>query len=64
MFNASTLGEIEAAFDAIAKKRPDALLVGTDPFFLNQRTEIIELAKRLSPYQPFIHFATMLRRGV
>jgi len=62
MFNASTLAEIEAAFDAIAKKRPDALLVGTDPFFLNQRAEIIARAKGLSPVPtiyPFRDYAAV-----
>ena len=34
MFNASTLDEIGVAFDAIAERQPDALLIGTDPFFL------------------------------
>jgi len=47
MFNASTLDEIGVAFDAIAERRPDALLIGTDPFFLNQRAEIIAGTARL-----------------
>jgi putative ABC transport system substrate-binding protein len=47
MFNASTPKEIEAAFDGIAERRPDALLVGTDPFYLNQRAQIVALAGRL-----------------
>jgi putative tryptophan/tyrosine transport system substrate-binding protein len=41
MFNASTPAEIEAAFDRIAELRPDALLVGTDPFFVAQQREAI-----------------------
>ena len=44
MFNASTLGEIETAFDGIGGRRPDALLVGGDPFFLAQRAAIVERA--------------------
>jgi hypothetical protein len=35
--NASTPSEIDTAFDKIAEQRPDGLLVGTDPFFLNPR---------------------------
>jgi putative ABC transport system substrate-binding protein len=63
MFNASTLAEIEAAFDAIVKKRPDALLVGTDPFFLNQRAEIIARAKRLSPLPTIYPFRDYAAAG-
>src|SRR5262245_64441661 len=47
MFNASTPKEIEAAFGAITARKPDALLVGTDPFFLNQRDGIVARAARL-----------------
>ena len=36
MFNASTPDEIEFAFASIASRRPDALLVGTDAFLLNE----------------------------
>ena len=32
MFNAKTPGELNSAFVAIAQQRPDALLVGSDPF--------------------------------
>ena len=48
MFNASTAAEIEAAFDAIATRQPHALLIGTDPFFLNQRAQIVPRASRLA----------------
>lgn len=48
MFNASTPNEIEAAFNGIAEQRPDALLIGGDPFFLGQSTEIVARAGRLS----------------
>ena len=40
-FGASTSAEIEAAFDRIAELRPDALLIGTDPFFVAQQREAI-----------------------
>ncbi len=48
MFNASTTAELEAAFDGIASRLPDALLIGTDPFFLNQRAQIVARASRLA----------------
>ena len=47
MFNASTPAEIETAFDGIAERRPDALLVGTDPFFITQAARIVAQAGRL-----------------
>ena len=60
MFNASTPAEIETAFDGIAERRPDALLVGTDPFFVSQQAaKIVTRAGRL-PFPtiyPFREFA-------
>ena len=56
---ASTPAEIGPAFDAIAERRPDGLLVATDPFFLNQRAQIISRAARLQvpTIYPFRDFA-------
>ena len=47
MFNASTPSDIDAAFTAIAARKLDALLVGTDPFFLNRRAQIVARAATL-----------------
>ena len=47
MFNASTPVEIEVAFDGITERRPDVLLVGTDPFFVSQAKMIVARAGRL-----------------
>jgi putative tryptophan/tyrosine transport system substrate-binding protein len=47
LFNASTPSELDAAFAAIARERPAALLVGADPFLVNRRTELVALATRL-----------------
>jgi putative tryptophan/tyrosine transport system substrate-binding protein len=47
MFNGSTPNELNAAFVAIDRERPDALLVGSDPFFVNRCEEIVALAARL-----------------
>jgi putative tryptophan/tyrosine transport system substrate-binding protein len=59
MFNASTLNELNTAFGAIAEQRPDALLVGTDPFFLLRREELTVLAARIGvpAIYPFREFA-------
>ena len=47
MFNASTPSEINDAFAAMAEQRPDALLVGTDPFFVDRRAELVARAAQL-----------------
>ncbi len=46
-FNASTPNELNAAFVAIDGQRPDALLVGSEAFFVNRREELVALAARL-----------------
>jgi putative ABC transport system substrate-binding protein len=59
MFNASNPSEISAAFAAIAEQRPDALVVGSDPFLLNRREQVVALAARLGvpAVYPFREFA-------
>ena len=47
IFNATTPGEIDAAFAALAQQRPDALLVGSDPFLLVRREQLVVSAARL-----------------
>jgi hypothetical protein len=44
VLNASTPGEIDTAFVALAERRPGALLVGGDPFFMLRRQDIITRA--------------------
>jgi putative ABC transport system substrate-binding protein len=44
--NASTSREIDAAFAEPARDRPDALLVGTDGFFVNRRVQLANLMAR------------------
>jgi putative tryptophan/tyrosine transport system substrate-binding protein len=41
---AGTDGEIDAAFEALPGLKADGLLVGADPFFLNNRSKIVALA--------------------
>jgi len=43
---ASTTGEIHAAFESLARERPDALFVGSDPLFTNRRVQLATLAAR------------------
>lgn len=46
VFNASTSGEINAAFESLARERPDALFVGGDGFFNSRHVQIVNLASR------------------
>jgi putative ABC transport system substrate-binding protein len=47
-FNASTSREIDAAFATIVGKRLDALFVAADPFFVNRRVQLANLASHHS----------------
>jgi putative ABC transport system substrate-binding protein len=46
VFNASTNREIDAAFAAFARERPDALFVDPEPFFTERRVQLVNLASR------------------
>jgi putative tryptophan/tyrosine transport system substrate-binding protein len=46
LLNASTAAELDAAFAALETQRPDAVLVGGDPFFLVQSRMIVERIER------------------
>ena len=43
ILNATTIGEIDAAFTALARERPDALFVGPDGFFTSRRGQFATL---------------------
>jgi putative ABC transport system substrate-binding protein len=44
VLNASTSREINAAFATFVRERPEALLVGLDPFLTSRRVQIVQLA--------------------
>jgi len=46
ILNASSSNEIHAAFATIARERPDALFLGSDPFFTSRRVQLATLAVR------------------
>jgi putative tryptophan/tyrosine transport system substrate-binding protein len=46
MFGASTSREIDDAFTALARERPDALIVSPDPFLSNRRVQLVFLTAR------------------
>jgi len=46
VFNASTSGEIDAAFASFARERPDAVFVHLDVFLNSRRAQLVNLASR------------------
>src|SRR5262249_55310457 len=46
IFNAATIGEIDAAFATLASERPDALYVAPDTFFASRRGQFATLTAR------------------
>jgi ABC-type uncharacterized transport system substrate-binding protein len=46
VFNAGTIGEIDAAFATLVRERPEALFVGADSFFQSRRLQLSLLAMR------------------
>ena len=46
ILNATTIGEIDAAFAALARERPDALFVAPDGFFASRRVQLVTLTAR------------------
>ena len=56
--NAGTVSELEAAFETVARDRPDGLFVGSNPFFILQRDQIVGFAARhtIPTIYPFREF--------
>jgi len=54
LLNASTESEIDKAFTTIVEQRNGALIIGTDPFLLGQRDQLVRLAARYTI--PTIYF--------
>jgi putative ABC transport system substrate-binding protein len=48
VFKASTSGEIDAAFAALARARPDAMFVAPDAFYNSRRVQLATLAARFA----------------
>jgi putative tryptophan/tyrosine transport system substrate-binding protein len=46
VLNANTSRDIDAAFEAIARERPDAMFVGQSPFLNSRRVQLVQLAAR------------------
>jgi putative ABC transport system substrate-binding protein len=69
IINASTSAEIESAFVALAKSKPERLLVGTDPFFVLSRAQIAALAAKLGvptifPFREFAASGGLMSYGI
>jgi ABC-type uncharacterized transport system substrate-binding protein len=48
LINAGTIREIDAAFATLASERVDALFLANDPFFIDRRVQLAQLAARHS----------------
>src|SRR5215469_1289026 len=44
--NATTIGELDSAFETMRRERADVLVVAGDAFFLNRRTQFVTLTAR------------------
>ena len=69
VLNASTHAELDAAYTALTRERPDALLIGGDPFFFDQRQAIVERSVRLGvptiyPFRQFPEVGGLISYGV
>ena len=69
VLNAATVSEIDAAFAAVAEHRPDALLVGGDPFYVDRRQHIVTSVARLGllsvyPFRQFPEVGGLISYGV
>ena len=68
ILTASTPNELDAAYASLAAQRSDALLVGSDPFFVIRRQEIITAVARLGlaaiyPFREFTEVGGLLSYG-
>jgi putative ABC transport system substrate-binding protein len=68
LFNASTPTEIETAFKQISEKRPDALLIGSDPFYVIVRQNIVAQVAHLGlaaiyPFREFVEAGGLISYG-
>ena len=66
--NASTVGEIDKAFAAIADQHAEALLVASDPFFLTRRDQFAALAARYGipatyPFREYVAVGGLMSYG-
>jgi len=46
--NASTPDEIDSAFEALARPKTGAVVIGSDPLFFSRRDQVVALARRLA----------------
>jgi putative tryptophan/tyrosine transport system substrate-binding protein len=68
LLNASTPAELDAAFAALDAQRPDALLIGADPFLFVQRHKIVAQAARsglvaVYPIREFVEAGGLISYG-
>jgi putative tryptophan/tyrosine transport system substrate-binding protein len=59
LVDAATPSELNAAFTALARKRPDALVIASDAFYLTRASELVSFAAKLAlpTMYPFREFS-------
>jgi putative tryptophan/tyrosine transport system substrate-binding protein len=68
VFNAGTSREVDAAFAGFARERPDALFVGTGPFFTDRRVQLalqamLHRIPAAYPYREFVEVGGLISYG-
>jgi putative ABC transport system substrate-binding protein len=68
MLSASTVSELDAVFESLADLRPDALLVGSDPFFVVRRDQFAAQTARakipaIYPFREFTDSGGLISYG-
>ena len=69
VLNATTPAELDIAFAALGERRPDAMLIGGDPFFFSLRQDIVARVVRLGlpavyPFRQFPEVGGLISYGV
>jgi hypothetical protein len=60
VLNASTSREINATFASFVRERPDALYVGTSPFFVSRRVQLTH-RRRATRFRRYIRGVNILK---
>lgn len=68
LLNASTPTEVDEAFKDVTDQRPDALLIGSDPFYQIQRQNIVSHVERtglaaIYPFREFVEVGGLISYG-
>ena len=68
VYNADTSAEIDAAFEAMGRDRPDAVVVGSSTFLNGRRVQLVQLAAfyrlpAIYPLRDFVEIGGLISYG-